>query len=84
VPAFFFNVQGDHPTEEAVELPSIAEAKATAIRYAARLLSDSATTFWESGQLSISVTDQSGLILFTIDVLGNDAPSIRAELPLAH
>ena len=84
MPAFFFNVQGDHAPGEAVELPSIAEAKATAIRYAARLLSNSATTFWDSGQLSISVTDQSGLILFTIEVLGNEAPAIRAELPQAH
>jgi hypothetical protein len=84
VPTFFFNVHGDHPTEEGVELSTIAEAKATAIRYTARLLSDSAASFWDNSQLSMSVTDEGGLVLFTIQVLGTDAPSIRAELPQAH
>jgi hypothetical protein len=81
VPTFHFNVHGDQSPAEGVELASVADAKNTAARYVARLLTDQAPSFWEAGHIGLSVSDETGLTLFTIEILGTDAPAIRVEVP---
>jgi hypothetical protein len=78
---FFFHVE-DGPDDLGVELPSLAAAKCQAVRYAAEVLSDSAQTFWDKPSLKMWVADEQGLVLFSIDVVGNDAPIIRAANPM--
>jgi uncharacterized protein DUF6894 len=76
MPRFFFRVEGV-PDATDVDLPSVAQAKCEAARYAAKLLADAADTFWETGELSVVVTDEAGLTLFALSISGTDAPAIR-------
>lgn len=71
-------------TRPAVEmdLPSVAEAKREAARYVGRIVRDEAAEFWKSGDLRLTVSDDKGLLLFTIDVIGHEAPALRVEMPL--
>jgi len=78
---YFFHT--NHPSEidvqddEGLDFPSIHAAKCEAVAYAGRLLADSANTFWDHGDFELMVTDERGLILFTMRVVGIEAPAIR-------
>ena len=75
---FYFQVEG--PQDDlGMDLPSIAAAKCHAARYAGALLCDAADSFWASAELTMKVTDETGLTLFTLTVTGTDAPAIRNE-----
>lgn len=76
MPRFFFHVE-DRPDDLGVELQSLADAKSQAIRYTSDLLRTGAATFWQKANLTMSVEDEKGLVLFSVHVLGNDAPVIR-------
>lgn len=78
MPRFFFHVE-DRPDDLGVELPSLAAAKSQAVRYTADLLRNAAPTFWETANLTMSVEDERGLVLFAVHVLGTDAPVIRIQ-----
>lgn len=75
VPRFFFHVE-DGPDDLGMELPSVADAKCEAARYAGKLLSDAAATFWTSGEIAMTVTNDAGLALFILNISGIDSPSI--------
>jgi hypothetical protein len=62
-----------------MDLPNLAAAKCEAVRYAGRLICEQANTFWDKGDFAMSVTDETGLILFSLVLSGVDAPVIRAE-----
>jgi hypothetical protein len=59
-----------------MELPSIAEAKCEAVRYAGRLICDHAGEFWNSSDWNMTVTDECGLTLFTLRLVGTESPAI--------
>lgn len=75
MPRFFFHVE-DGPDDLGVELPSLADAKCEAARYAGKLLSDAAESFWIAAQINMTVTNEIGLALFVVNISGTDAPSI--------
>lgn len=60
-------------------LPNLADAKCEAVRYAGRLLCDRASEFWDTGEFMMTVTDDSGLTLFTLQFSAVEAPVIRAR-----
>jgi hypothetical protein len=78
VPRFYFHVEGG-PDELGLELPSIAQAKCEAARYAGHLLCDAAEGFWDTAEISMRVANENGLVLFTITISGTDAPAIRHD-----
>jgi hypothetical protein len=78
VPRFFFHVEGS-PDNLGLELPSIAQAKCEAARYAGHLLCDAADSFWATAEFNMQVANETGLVLFTITISGTDAPVIRHE-----
>ena len=81
MPRFFFHT--NNPAEGLVqddggaEYPSIHAAKCEAVAYAGRLLCDVAEHFWDTADFELTVTDEKGLILFTMRVVGTEAPAIR-------
>lgn len=81
MPRFYFHT--NHPAErnvqddEGMDFANIHDAKCQAVAYAGRLLCDAAEHFWDSGDFELTVTDESGLILFTMRVVGTEAPAIR-------
>ncbi|MGZ2412868.1 uncharacterized protein DUF6894 [Sphingomonas sp. F9_3S_D5_B_2] len=81
MPRYHFNVDDDqsHRNEEGVELPSLAEAKCQAVRYAGNLICDRSGDFWDRGEFAMTVTDENGLMLFSLQFIGTDAPAIRSS-----
>jgi hypothetical protein len=81
MPRFFFHT--NNPLERVVQddggmdYPNIHLAKCEAVAYAGRLLCDTAEHFWDYGDFELTVTDDRGLILFTMRVVGTEAPAIR-------
>ena len=85
MPRFYFHT--NHPTEgliqddEGMDFSSIQEAKCEAVAYAGRLLCDVAETFWDDADFELTVTDDQGLILFVMRVVGTEAPAVRSASP---
>ncbi len=79
---YFFHT--NHPAEltvqddEGLEFASVHEAKCAAVKYAGQLLADVAEKFWDKADFDLTVTDENGLILFSMRVVGIEAPAIRA------
>jgi hypothetical protein len=81
VPRFYFHT--NHPSErvaqddEGFEFASIHEAKCEAVKSAGQLLADAAEHFWDDGDFELTVTDDKGLVLFAMRVVGIEAPAVR-------
>lgn len=79
---FYFHT--NHPAEltiqddEGVDFPTVRDAKCAAVKYAGQLLADVAEHFWDEANFDLTVTDDNGLILFSMRVLGIEAPAIRS------
>lgn len=74
MPRYTFDVEGG--PSATVELPSLADAKCEAVRYAGRLMCDSADSFWDARDFQMIVSNDEGLALFSLHMIGTDAPSI--------
>lgn len=74
---FYFHVDG-RPDDLGVDLSDVAAAKCEAVRYAGNVICEGADRFCDSGDFSMSVTNESGLILFTLSLAGTDAPVIQS------
>ena len=72
---YFFNLE--HVADkQGLELDSLADAKCAAARLAGKLICAAAEDFWDTGEFSMSVTDESGLVLFTLIMSAIEAPVI--------
>lgn len=78
MPRFHFTVGQDAPdlTGDGIDLPGLAEAKCEAVRYAGKLLCDRASEFWDTGDFVMTVTDDKGLTLFSLQFSAVEAPAI--------
>ncbi len=74
----FFKVAGAvrDPEQVGLELASLSDAKIEAARFVAELMRDRPEAVWQDEDLRVEVSDETGLLLFTIIVLGIDAPSV--------
>lgn len=74
---YFFNQAGVvyYPDNMGYELASHDEARIMAVRYASDVMRDHPTLVWHGEDFRIEVTDSDGLLLFTVVVVGVDAPS---------
>ena len=83
VPRYFFHT--NHPAErsmqddEGLDFPDIHEAKCQAVVYAGQLLCDAKEHFWDCADFELTVTDEAGLILLAMRIVGTEAPAIRAQ-----
>ena len=74
MPRFYFHTD-DGPDLEGQELESIVVAKCEAIRTFGKIVCDDAETFWDRAEWTMMVTDDRGLSLFQIHIVGTDAPA---------
>ncbi|MFL6762449.1 MAG: DUF6894 family protein [Sphingomicrobium sp.] len=76
---YYFNIDDGAGIEDTVgmELSSLAEAKCEAVSYAGRLICDHAGRFWNSGDWNMTVTNENGLSLFSLQLVGTESPAIR-------
>jgi hypothetical protein len=66
---FFHNEDGKcFPDESGVELPDMAAVRHTAMRVLTEMVSAHENEFYENGSWRLTVTDESGLTLFLVDV----------------
>lgn len=74
---YFFNqIDGERkPDDEGLEFESIDQARLEAVRYAGEVLRYHPTLVWTGEDFRIEVTDRDQLILFTVIVVGVDAPA---------
>ena len=81
MPRYFFHTNNPrelvHQDDEGFEFANVHEAKAQAVAYAGRLLCDVRERFWDDGDFELLVTNDSGLILFSLRLVGIEAPAIR-------
>lgn len=81
MPRYFFHT--NHPVERSLQddggmhFDNLHVAKCQAVIYAGQLLADTAEHFWDNADFELTVTDGKGLILFTMRVVGTEAPAIR-------
>jgi len=77
MPRYHFNVHDgtDLPDVEGTELPSLDHARREAVRYSGCLLRDHADAFWTGEEWRMDVTDERGLILFSLMFVATNAPS---------
>jgi hypothetical protein len=80
MPTFIFHVKG-HPDDQEMDLPDIATAKCEAVRFAGQLICDEADGFWDAAEFSLTVMDERRLILFSLTMLGQDAPALGVSPP---
>ena len=76
---YYFNINDgvSRHDELGMDLASLAAAKCEAVRHAGRLICDHASRFWEAGDWVMTVTDEIGLTLFTLQLVGTESPAIR-------
>jgi D-lyxose ketol-isomerase len=72
---YYFKIGHEGRGTEA-HLDTLAEAKCEAVKFAGKCICDQATTFWDVGDFTLTVTNERGLTLFTLRLYGTDAPAI--------
>lgn len=79
MPRYFFDVHdgSDICDDTGTELEDLAAARQQAVRYASELLLGIGETFWDGGDWSMDVKDDTGLCLFTLHFVATAAPSTR-------
>lgn len=78
MPSFYFATvdQGTACDGIAIELPDIDAARAMAVAFASDLLREIGLNVF-STELEVRVTDEDGLILFTLALMATEAPILR-------
>ena len=78
MPRFIFHTNDpENAQSEPREFKSVKDAKCEAVRFAGELLCDAADSFWDTADFELTVTDEKGLILFSMRLVGIEAPAIR-------
>jgi hypothetical protein len=74
---YFFDTQngGFHADPFGTHYPSADAARAEATMYAGEILRDNPNEAWENNELTVTVKDERGLILFTVTVLTHKSPA---------
>lgn len=74
---YFFNqFNGEFkPDDKGLEFATLDQARIDAVRCAGEILRDDPTLVWTGEEFRIEVTDHKQLVLFTVIVVGIDAPA---------
>jgi hypothetical protein len=74
---YFFNQYDGlfKPDDSGLEFATIDHARVEAVRYAGEVLRDHPTLVWTGEDFRVEVTDAKQLVLFTVIVVGIDAPA---------
>ena len=82
MPRYFFDIKdGSRVEREAYDLADLATARCEAVTLAGRLICNAASTFWDSREFSMTVSNIEGLMLFTLHFIGTEAAAIRTGHP---
>jgi hypothetical protein len=73
-----FNLD-DQRDEAGLELADLAAAKCEALEFAARHICDAANAFWDKEEWTLSVTDERGLCLMQLHIVGTQSAAITSR-----
>lgn len=78
MPRFHFNVHdgSNHPDPDGAELPDFPTARKYAVRYFGEMLQGDPCAFRNGEEWKMEVTDETGLVLFSLHFIGIDAPAL--------
>lgn len=78
MPRFFFHVEYGEtsPDEEGTEFPDLARARQAAVVFLTEILRDLGDSFWTKPAVSISVADETGLVLWRLDATGTESAAV--------
>jgi len=81
MPIYHFNVHDgvSMPDPEGHELPDLDAAKREAISLSGNLIRDMGEEFWQGDEWKLEVTDDLGLILFSLVFFATHAPSTAVQ-----
>jgi hypothetical protein len=74
MPVFYFHTD-DATDATGTNLKNVDVARCEAVTRAGRILCDDPEGFWNQGGWTMTVTDEHGLILFQLCIVGTDAPT---------
>ena len=79
MPIFYFDVDDGAPALlcEGHDLESLAVAKCQAVQMAGRIICDAAEDFWERAEMTLTVSDSHRLTMFTLQIIGTEAPVVQ-------
>ena len=79
MPRFFFHHTDGvfDPDNEGTELPDLETARVEAVRFAAELVRARPHEVWSGDTFRIEVSDEADMLLYTVVILGLDAPAAR-------
>jgi len=75
MPKFHFHLDPERD-EQGLELADVAAAKCEALDFAARHICDHANAFWEREEWSLTVTNENGLTLLQLQVVGTQSSAM--------
>ncbi|MFC3579148.1 DUF6894 family protein [Sphingomonas hylomeconis] len=75
MPLYRFQVVGENG-DNTVELESLEDARCEAIKLAGTIFCMDGETFWEDRDWTLNVSDEAGLILFSLMLTAVDSPAV--------
>ncbi len=78
MPKFHFHLD-DKRDEQGHELADLAAAKCEALEFAARHICDAANAFWDREEWTLSVTDERGLTLVQLHIVGTQSAALSSS-----
>lgn len=76
---FHFHLD-DERDEQGLELADLAAAKCEALEFAARHICDAANAFWDREEWTLSVTNERGLTLLQLQIVGTQSAATSPRL----
>ena len=80
MPRYFFHTD-DRTDAEGTELASVEVAKCSAVTLAGKIICEKPERFWDKAEWSMTVTDDRGLTLLQLQIIGTEAPVIMVSRP---
>jgi hypothetical protein len=78
IPKFHFHLDPERD-EQGLELTNVAAAKCEALDFAARHICDDANAFWDREEWSLTVTNDSGLTLLQLQIVGTQSSAVPSR-----
>lgn len=81
MPLYFFHLTTSHdtPDDRGSEHDNIDAAKCHAVKMIADVLCETPHKYWETEVYRVTVSNETRLVLFTVEMVSMDAPSIKSR-----
>jgi hypothetical protein len=89
MPRYFFHIDDGvlRQDDEGTILKDLASAKCDGVKLAGQAICDAGEAFWDRQEWTLTATDEDGMTLFRLDILGTEAPALvtgAADVIVAH